>query len=386
MRDLLHTGSLEEALKAGNQAGTLTSADMHCHHDLAVVHYDRLELIEAIAHAERALALVPSFVPAHLLIASASLLRGDFARGWDEFEWRAGGPEVRSQIFDGKPPPWDGRRLGNCSLLLVADQGHGDIIHFSRYIPWAAERCRNLVVWCRNDALPLLVQQKEIRRLVAGGTVVGDFAAWASLSGLPRLALTQLNTIPARIPYLRAIPNKRIAWARRLAAVLPAGYRRVGLVWAGQSSHANDRNRSMRLTDLSPLGDVPRVALVSLQKGAARAQILKYGGRAPLIDLGDEIGDYADTAAIIASLDVVITVDTSVAHLAGAMGEPAWVMLPFAPDWRWLLKGRDSPWYPSLRLFRQPQSGRWDLVVRKIKRELAHAFTIGPSPRELAKR
>jgi hypothetical protein len=142
----------------------------------------------------------------------------------------------------------------------------------------------------------------------------------------------------------------------------------------------------MRLADLTPLGDVPDVTLVSLQKGAAQAQIFEYRGRGPLLDLGKEISDYADTAAIIENLDVLITVDTSVAHLAGAMGEPTWLMLPFAPDWRWLLKRSDSPWYPTLHLFRQPKPSRWDLVVSKIKRELARGFTVGSSPRERLKR
>jgi hypothetical protein len=351
----------------------------------ALFHYDRLELVEAIAYAERAIAQNSDFVPAHLLIAFASLLQGDYTRGWREYEWRAGGPEARSHIFEGNPPLWEGQPLENRALLLLADQGHGDVIHFSRYIPWAARRCRNLIMWCRKDAASLLVQQKDIYRLIAGGPVARDFAAWAPLSRLPRLAGTGLDTIPARVPYFRADPHMVATWARRLNAASPSGSRRVGIVWAGHSSHPNDRNRSMPLADLTPLGDVPGVTLVSLQKGAAQAQIFEYRGRGLLLDLGKEISDYADTAAIIKNLDVLVTVDTSVAHLAGAMGEPAWLMLPFAPDWRWLLKRSDSPWYPTLYLFRQPKPGRWDLVVSKIKRELARGFTVGPSPRERLK-
>ena len=152
---------------------------------------------------------------------------------------------------------------------------------------------------------------------------------------------------------------------------MPAGYRRVGIAWAGRPTHVNDRNRSTALATFAPLAELPRLALISLQKGPAQAQIGAYWERAPLINLGPEIADFGDTMAILEALDLVVTIDTAVGHLAGAMGRPAWLMLPFAPDWRWLLDRADSPWYPTARLFRQPAPGQWNPVVAEIARRLA---------------
>ena len=162
---------------------------------------------------------------------------------------------------------------------------------------------------------------------------------------------------------------KSALWAKRLNALLPPGYRRIGIVWAGRPAHSADHNRSMALATLTPLFRLLRIVLVSLQKGPAQAQIGGYWGRAPLINLGPDIRDYADTMAILESLDLLVTVDTSVGHLAGAMGKPVWLMLPFAPDWRWLLDRSDSPWYPSVRLFRQKKPQDWGAVVADIVAE-----------------
>jgi hypothetical protein len=363
-------GRYDEALAAGRQAVALAPRDPHGHFNRALVHYDRLELDDAIHCAEQALALDAQYAPAHFRIAAASLLKGDFALGWEEYEWRFGAPDARRNFFPANRPQWDGRALGRRTLLLIADQGFGDIIQFSRFIPWAATRTSNIVVGCGTEVEPILLQQGGVRRLWLAGDKPTDFAAWTSLSGLPRLAGTRLTTIPAKIPYVRAIPAKVAAWAEQLDTRLPHGYRRVGIVWAGRPTHGNDHNRSTTLASLAPLGELPDVALVSVQKGPARVQIADYRGRAPLLDLGDEIGDFADTAAILENLDVLITIDTSVAHLAGAMGKRVWIMLAFAPDWRWLLDRRDSPWYPTARLFRQPAPSRWDLVTGAIANEL----------------
>jgi hypothetical protein len=186
------------------------------------------------------------------------------------------------------------------------------------------------------------------------------------LSGLPRLAGTTLQSIPAGIPYLYAGEAKFAVWAERLWDLLPRGYRRIGIVWAGRPTHRNDLRRSTRLAAFAPLAALPQVALVSLQKGPAQAEIGGYWGRAPLLNLGPEIRDFADTAAIIECLELVIAIDTAVIHLAGAMGKPVWVMLPYAPDWRWLLDRADSPWYPTARLFRQSGERRWQPVMEEI--------------------
>jgi tetratricopeptide (TPR) repeat protein len=364
-------GRREEALAVGNRAVALDPADPHCHHNLWVLHYDRLEPAAAIAAAERALSIDPGFPGAHLGIAEAALLQGDFARGWEEYEWRSRLSEVPALLPPSDRPQWDGRPLGpGETLLLIADQGYGDAIQFARYIPWAAARCRDVAVACSVELQPVVAQLPGIGRLFADWQNAPEFAAFCPLSSLPRLAGTRLDTIPAPIPYLRADERKFADWAERLWALLPRGYRRIGIVWAGRPTHRNDLRRSIRLADLAPLAALPGVALVSMQKGSAQAEIGGYWGRAPLLNLGPEIRDFGDTTAILECLERVVSVDTAVAHLAGAMGKPVSIMLPYAPDWRWLMDRSDSPWYPSAGLFRQSAERRWEPVVAAVAEAL----------------
>jgi hypothetical protein len=344
-------GRYDDALAAGHRAVGLTPRDPHCYHNLGVLHYHRLELDAAIHCAESALALDPEFAGAHFGIAEASLLRGDFGRGWEEYEWRFRLANAPKLLPSTDRPQWDGMPLPNGRLLLIADQGYGDVIQFARYLPWVARRCPDIAVACSSEIRPVVTQQPGVPTTFDHWDSQPDFAAYCALSSLPRLAGTRLHTIPAPIPYLRADPEKVAEWADRLSWLVPAGYRRIGIAWAGRPTHVNDRNRSTTLATFAPLGELPRVALISLLKGSAQAQIGAYWGRAPLINLGV---DFADTMAVLPSLDLVVTVDTVFAHMAGAMGRPVWVMLPFAPDWRLLLDRADSPWYPSAQLYRQP--------------------------------
>jgi Tfp pilus assembly protein PilF len=364
-------GRYNDALAAGHRAVGLSPRDAHCYHNLGVLHYHRLELDEAIHCAESALALDPDFAGAHFGIAEASLLRGDFHRGWEEYEWRFRLGNAPKLLPPTDRPQWDGTPLANGRLLLIADQGYGDVIQFARFIPWAAQRCPDIAIACSSEIRAVVVQQSGVGATFDHWENQPDFAAYCALSGLPRLAATTTQTIPASTPYLRADPAKIAVWADRLSGLVPAAYRRIGIAWAGRPTHVNDRNRSVRLSTLATLAELPRLALISLQKGPAQAQIGSYWGRAPLINLGPEIADFDDTMAILEGLDLVVTIDTAVAHLAGAMGRPVWLMLPFAPDWRWLLDRSDSPWYPSARLFRQPAPRQWEPVVTEIARRLA---------------
>jgi hypothetical protein len=195
---------------------------------------------------------------------------------------------------------------------------------------------------------------------------VPDYAAYASLSGLPQLYGVSLGHIPANVPYLQPDPNQVQAWGERLAALTPPGYRRIGIAWAGRPTHNNDFNRSATLDAFAPLAALPGVVLVSLQKGDGQSQIGRYFAGAPLLNLGPALADYEDTMAVIEHLDLVVTVDTSVAHVAGAMGRPVWVVLPYAPDWRWLLSRDDTPWYPTMRLFRQTIPREWGDVFERV--------------------
>jgi Tfp pilus assembly protein PilF len=364
-------GRFDEALVAGRRAAVLAPDDPHCHHNLGVLHYHRLELEEAIGSGERALAFGPDFAGAHFGIAEASLLRGDLERGWEEYEWRFKLASIPPLLPPTERPQWDGSPITDGTLVLIADQGYGDVIQFARYIPWAAGRCTRVAIACSAELRPVIEQQ-------AGGGVLFDhwerapeFTAYCALSSLPRLAGTRLDTIPAEVPYLRADPAKAAAWAERLGDLLPRGYRRIGIVWGGRPTHNNDRNRSTVLATFAPLAEIPGIALVSLQKNQAQAQIGGYWGRAPLVNLGPELQDFGDTMAVLECLERVVAVDTSVVHLAGAMGKEASVLLPYAPDWRWLLDRNDSPWYPTVRLFRQGPDRKWDPVMHRIAQEIA---------------
>ena len=364
-------GRFDEALATGARAVALDPADPHCHHNLGIAHYDCLALDEAISCGERALMVDPSFAGGHFGIAEASLLRGDFARGWEEYEWRSQLVGVPALMPPSDRPQWDGHPIDRGrNLLLVADQGYGDAIQFARYIPWAKARCPDIVIACSRELQPVVAQLPGAGLIFDHWSRAPDFAAFCPLSGLPRLAGTTLGTIPAEIPYLHADEAKFAIWAERLWSLLPRGYRRIGIVWAGRSTHRNDWRRSTRLGTFAPLAALPQVALISLQKGPAQAEIGGYWGHAPLLNLGPEIRDFADTMAIIECLELIVAVDTSVAHLAGAMGKPVWIMLPYAPDWRWLLDRSDSPWYPSARLFRQSADRRWEPVMAEIAADL----------------
>jgi tetratricopeptide (TPR) repeat protein len=364
-------GRQDDAIRVGRHALQFDQRDIQTLHNLALVHYRRLELDESIAYARRALALDPSAAGPHLQLAESLLVRGEFAEGWREYEWRFRVPGAAPPLPAGDRPQWDGTALGEQTLLLVADQGFGDTLQFARYISWVCGGCSDVVVAADPGLHPLLRQLSKSARLVDRWDRCPPSAPYCPLSGLPRLHGTTLETIPNRIPYLQADPRRVAQWRVRLDALTPAGARRVGIVWAGRSTHNNDLNRSASLAAFGALAELDNLGLVSLQKGAGQAGISSYFGRAPLVNLGAAIADFADTAAVIETLDLVVTVDTVVAHLAGAMGKPVWIMLPYAPDWRWLLDRDDSPWYPTARLFRQPRPRDWDTVARRIADSLS---------------
>ncbi len=363
-------GRLDEAVAHGRRAVALTPDDAHAHYNLGIVHYDRLALDEAIACNRAALALDPQFAGAHFELAEALLLAGRLSEGWDEYEWRWQLPSAPAALRALRQPVWAGEPIDGRRLLLIADQGFGDTIQFMRYIPAAAERCPDLMIACSPDMRPLIEQQPGVRAVFETWQQIPRFDLQCPLSSLPRAFGTTLETIPAPIPYLRAEAERCAHWRRRLTTLAPTGYRRIGLAWAGRPSHENDRNRSLALTTLAPLGGLARTVLFALQLGPAQSQVATYYGAAPLINLGPEIADFADTLAIVDALDVVITVDTSLAHLAGAMGKRVCVLLPYAPDWRWLTGRGDSPWYPTARLFRQAAPGDWNTPIAALLRAL----------------
>jgi len=322
----------------------------------------------------RAIAIDRGHPEAHWNLAQVLLLRGDFADGWAEYEWRAKCRAFRGQQWDFGKRRWNGAAITRKHILLYTEQGLGDAIQFVRYAPLIAERARHAVVRCP----PTLTRLFET---VAGVAAVGpdietktNFHFEAPLMSLPAILGTDAATIPAAVPYL-APPSGRPAPLPETGA--PGAALKVGLAWAGNPAHLNDRNRSIGLDRLAPLLETPGCAFYGLQVGPGQDAIGRLGLGDRIVDLGRGIGDFADTAAAIAALDLVISVDTAVAHLAGALAKPTWTLLPRVPDWRWLLDRDDSPWYPTMRLFRQRAAGDWPGVVAAVAAALSERASRG---------
>lgn len=318
----------------------------------------RLE--DAIDACETAIRLRPDFAQAHWNLAIATLLNGDLPRGFAEYEWRKRHPRYRADFPDLPGQPWDGANADGRTILVRAEQGFGDVIQFARYLPLIRAADGNPILACAPSLIPLVDSMHGVQT-VSSSSPLPPYDAWIDQISLPRLFGTALDTIPAAGGYLSADPARAATWRARLS-----GGRKVGIALAGNSKHRADRRRSVPLDVVLTLPDIPGLSFVNLQHGAA-------AGRLSLSDLTPWMTDYAETAALIDNLDLVITVDTSVAHLAGALGKPAWILLPHAPDWRWLLGRADTPWYHSVRLFRQPTASDWTSVLAEVWRELALA-------------
>jgi hypothetical protein len=362
-------GRHPEAAAAARKSVALNPGDALALMNCAIILADQNLTDEAISCFEQALAISADLPGAHFGLAEALLAQGKFDRGWAEYEWRFRIADVPPLMPPTKKPQWDGQPLSG-TLVLIADQGLGDAIQFGRYIPWAAARAPGIVLACSPQLKPILRQLNQDMRLSVSWNDIDDFAAFCPLTSLPGLAGTTLETIPADIPYLRAEPERVARWQAQLDGLTPAGLRRIGIVWAGRPAHKNDWKRSMTLAALAPVAALEDVALVVLQKGPEQRQTGGYYGRAPLIHLSAEVDGFDDTMAIMAGLDLVLTVDTSVAHLAGAMGLPTWILLPWCAEWRWLKDRADSPWYPSVRLFRQPGPNDWQGAVERVAEAL----------------
>lgn len=324
----------------------------------------------ALGCYERAASIRPDFAWAHVNLAMEAMLLGDVKRGRQEYEWRYGIPELSPGCGD--RPLWDGHALKHETLLVRAEQGAGDTLQFARYLPGAKERASHVVMECQRGLRALLQAANpgiEVVERVEGGVdsvVPCDFVV--GLLSLPRVLQAEPDALADAVPYLRADEGRREIWAARLTG---GKAKRVGIVWAGSPTHRNDKNRSCSLADFAALADVPGLSYYSLQKGDAAKQAEAPPEGLDVVDLSGELHDFADTAAALACLDLVITVDTSTAHLAGALGTPVWTLLPFSPDWRWMLDRSDSPWYPSMRLFRQPKPGDWQSVFADVAAALS---------------
>jgi tetratricopeptide (TPR) repeat protein len=339
------------------------------HNSLGLVLYQQRKLDDAVSCYRRALELKPDHAYAHCNLSFVMLVRGDFQRGWTEYEWRWKTGNLR--IRDYHRPQWDGQPLAGKSILLHAEQGLGDTIQFIRYATLVKSQGATVLVECHKSLLRLLASCPGIDRLIAHGDALPETDVHLALLSLPGIFKTSLETIPANVPYLFADSSLVVEWRETLREM--RGFK-IGINWHGEKGRREFRDRDVPLSCFASLAQAPGATLVSLQRGG-KAELAASPGCQSIVDPGDGIdkdrGAFMDTVAIMKNLHLVITSDTSVAHVAGALGVPVWIVLPFAGDWRWLLDRSDSPWYPTVRLFRQKSPGDWDHVFSEVRAALS---------------
>ncbi|WP_367646731.1 glycosyltransferase family 9 protein [Achromobacter mucicolens] len=316
---------------------------------------------------------MPGNLSARFDLAETRLLQGDFERGWTEYRWRYSLSHTAAMDRKVQRPRWDGSRIAGQTLLIHDEQGYGDTLQFMRLIGAARARSgARVVLEVHPDLLSFA------RRLVGPdafprGQIPPPFDQHCELMSLPMAIGLRMADLPGQVGYLSADAARVEKWRKRLAG-LPRPW--VALAWAGRPTHSNDANRSLALADMAPLA-VPGITYLAIQKGPAAAQAATAPPGMNIVPLDAEIADFEDTAAILSLADLLVSVDSSPVHLAGALNRPAWVLLPFLPDWRWLLQRSDSPWYPSLQLFRQPAPGDWKPVMHDVGQALESRFHRG---------
>jgi tetratricopeptide (TPR) repeat protein len=324
---------------------------------------------DAVASFEKSVAIDKNFADAHSNMALSLLTVGELSRGFAEYEWRWKRTGMTDARRDYRGRPWLGEfPLGQRTILLAAEQGLGDSIQFVRYAPLLARFGAKVVLEVQPELKTLLASVEGVASCYARGEALPAYDVYCPLGSLPLAFKTGPATIPADIPYLRADDAHLAKWRPAIEAL---SGKRVALAWAGHARHPNDRNRSIALEALEPLLALEGISFVSIQRDLRGDDAALLARHKSITHVGDKLDDMADTAAVLALADVTIAVDTSVIHLAGAMGREAWVMLPFSPDWRWTLTGDHSPWYPRMRLFRQEKPGDWPSVIASVRDALS---------------
>src|ERR1051326_992357 len=366
---LMQRDRLDAAIAAFDRALAIAPgyAKAHTNRGLALRALNRHA--EALASYERALALDKDFAEAHLNAAHALLTLGDFRRGFAAYKWRWKIPATAPQRRTLRQPLWLGTPpIAGKTILIHAEQGLGDTIQFARYAKPLTRAGAKVLLEVAPPLKQLLSGMDAATRVVAQGEALPPFDLHCPLASLPLAFKTELASIPVEVPYLAASAQRLEKWRARMDALPPP---RIALAWSGNPAHANDRHRSIALSRLQPLCSLEGASFISVQRELREGDAGALAGAARLVHLGDELADFADTAAVLALADLVISVDSAVAHLAGAMGRPVWILLPFSPDWRWMLAREDSPWYPTARLFRQPAIGDWASVIARARDEIA---------------
>ena len=372
---LRQQGQLEEATGSYREALALMPDFAEAQNNLGNVLRALGRLDEAEVCYRRAIALRPDDAEARYHLAMLLLARGDFPAGWAMHEVRWQTPALRPARRDLPQQQWRGEPSSGKTLLIHAEQGFGDTLQFCRYVTLAAQRGLDVILQVQEPLVRLLGSLPGPTMAVPLGAALPAFDLHCPMMSLPLALGTTLETIPAAIPYLRPDQAKAASWRSHLCETPGLC---VGVVWAGNprahniAAAATDRRRSIAPTMLEPLAAVPGVRLISLQKNGPPPP-----ASLALVEVMAEMADFADTAALVDALDLVVSVDTSVAHLAGALGKPVWLMDRFDPCWRWMLNRRDSPWYPTMRLYRQPAPNDWQSVVAEIARDLQSCVATG---------
>ncbi len=359
----------EESTKNFKRALEIDSNHTNAHlayYNLGVCYADKGDITSALEYYDKAIELNRNFYDARWNRGLLLLTSGRFEEGWREYECRFKKKSpTDSRVFD--KPQWDGSSLKGRRILILSEQGLGDSIQFMRYIPLVKDKVGYVIYECKKELRRLFDDFPGIDEIVEKekNTIPNvKFDTYTYLMSLPGIFNTSLDNIPNKIPYLKANPGL----AKNFKLEFNNDNFKVGIVWAGNPEQDNDKNRSTTFEKFKALKNIQGIQLYSLQKGEAEKQL----DDSAIINMADKINDFADTAAIIENLDLVISVDTSVAHLAGAMGKPVWTLLTFMPDWRWLLDRNDSPWYPNMKLFRQQKLGDWDSMFDEVSEELAN--------------
>lgn len=355
-------GQLDEAAAHYRAAAQLKDDFVQAWLNLASL-YEQQDNVRGALEAYRgAIKSAPDEVAAHVNYAQHLLRLGRFDEGWKEYEWRWRLPEMAAWAPRFDRPRWDGSEPAGKTLLVYAEQGFGDAIHFARYVPLLAKRGARTVFRCPATLKALFAGTPGIGQVVHEREPLPAFDLCCPLLSLPRLFKTGMDSIPADVPYIRADAEKTRQWREKLASPLPALH--VGLVWTTDSKIAP--YKAVPLEACAPLGQVAGVVLHSLQTGAAAAEADRPPSGMALVNESAHLRDFSDTAALIANLDLVISIDTAVVHLAGAMAKPVWTLLAQPADWRWLVDRDDSPWYPTMRLFQKPRGASWQVVIDDV--------------------
>ena len=372
---LQEQGLGDEAFECFQRAAALKPQDSEALNNYGNALQEQGRLDQAIECYRRALDGKPDHAEAHNNLAVALLLKGDFAPGWEEFEWRWRIPSCWGDKRRDYPRPlWSGESAQGGTMLLWAEQGAGDTLQFGRYVAQVVRLGWRVILEVPESLMRLFASIKDVE-LIAKGTPSPDFDVHCPLMSLPRIFGTNRETIPAGASYFDPPPALVEAWRTRLAAVDGV---KIGIVWRGNPAYKRNRQRSMPASFLTELIDRPGLFAVSLQMDATDEELAGLTRNREILNAAPQLGDYADTAALIANLDLVVSVDTSVCHLAGALGRPVWTLLDFAADWRWLRQRTDSPWYPGMRLFRQPSPGDWTGVIAAATSELTDIIPANP--------